>query len=96
MSAGELYAKRILAVPDSQLAEDLRIVIGDWQARVPVASMDLQQSDNMGNASPDLGPAPPAHDYSEGPVRTKRKPLRRENENEERKSLTYWLGLTKS
>lgn len=27
--------KRILAVPNSKLADELRIVAGDWQARVP-------------------------------------------------------------
>lgn len=33
MSAGKMYAQRILSVPNSRLADDLRIVIGDWQSR---------------------------------------------------------------
>jgi hypothetical protein len=35
LSAGPLCAKRILAVPNSRIADDLRSVIGDWQAREP-------------------------------------------------------------
>lgn len=39
MSAGKMYAQRILSVPNSRLADDLRIVIGDWQSRnAPIAT----------------------------------------------------------
>lgn len=33
MSGGPTYAKRILSVPDSRLADDLRTVIEDWNSR---------------------------------------------------------------
>lgn len=36
LSAGPMCAERILSVPNSQLADDLHAVIGDWQYRVPV------------------------------------------------------------
>lgn len=35
LTGGPAYSRRILSVPDSQLADDLRIVIGDWQSRLP-------------------------------------------------------------
>lgn len=47
MSAGKMYAQRILSVPNSRLADDLRIVIGDWQSRnAPIAT---EQEDALPN-----------------------------------------------
>lgn len=44
LSAGSLCAERILAVPNSRLADDLRAAIGDWQARAPVPQTDAAPS----------------------------------------------------
>jgi len=35
LSGGPWYTRRILAVPNSKFADDLRIVAGDWQTPVP-------------------------------------------------------------
>lgn len=43
LSGGPVYARRILAVPNSKLAEDLRIVVGDWQSRVPETQISQMQ-----------------------------------------------------
>lgn len=40
LSAGTMCAERVLAVPSSRLADDLRQVIGDWQGRVPVTPQE--------------------------------------------------------
>lgn len=43
LSAGPTYARRILAVPDSKLADDLRIVAGDWQTRTPDVTISADE-----------------------------------------------------
>ena len=35
LSGGPIYAQRILSVPGSALADDLRMVASGWQQRVP-------------------------------------------------------------
>lgn len=40
MSGGPAYTHRILGVPNSRLADDLRTVMGDWQARLPTDYVD--------------------------------------------------------
>lgn len=42
MSAGPAYAKRILSVPNSRLADDLRTVIEDWNSRGTLPSTDAE------------------------------------------------------
>lgn len=42
MSAGPAYAKRILSVPNSRLADDLRTVIEDWNSRGPVPTTEVE------------------------------------------------------
>lgn len=49
LSAGSLCAERVLAVPNSRLADDLRHTIGDWQARAPVPEhMTIDESPKDG------------------------------------------------
>lgn len=54
ISAGPLYAERILSVPGSKLAEDLRIVAGDWEARAP-----MPRDEEQTPAGADSPPPPP-------------------------------------
>ncbi len=39
ISGGPLYAARILAVPNSRFADELRVVAGDWQSQRSVPTM---------------------------------------------------------
>ncbi len=58
LSAGPIYARRILSVPNSALADDLRIVAGDWQQRTPDFSISAsefaaaKEAQNNASASP--------------------------------------------
>lgn len=73
LSGGPLYARRLLSVPNSSLAEDLRIAIGDWDARVP---SNFEAEQNGPHAELPGGIPTPDQDVSTlpGPERTKRKP----------------------
>lgn len=42
MSGGPTYAKRILSVPNSRLADDLRTVIEDWNSRGTAQVADVE------------------------------------------------------
>ncbi|KAI0559414.1 hypothetical protein FGB62_152g028 [Gracilaria domingensis] len=68
ISAGPLYAQRILAVPDSRLADELRTFIGDWKTRLPndfdYSSVQphapLPDPDNPGSGADEIPPPPPS------------------------------------
>jgi hypothetical protein len=59
LSAGPLCAQRVLSVPNSRVADDLRVVIGDWQARVPVGP-DAPLPDSESGAPPAPSASAPA------------------------------------
>lgn len=90
LSGGPVYARRILSVPNSQLAEDLRIVVGDWQARVPnTPTMDLEE------LSQKARPIPSSESHVTAGANTPAGQNEKQKESGSR-SFAYRLGLTKS
>lgn len=55
ISGGPLYAKRILSVPNSRLADDLRTVIGDWKARDVVPEVEATPNEPLPDGVPGTG-----------------------------------------
>lgn len=53
LSAGALCAERVLSVPNSPLADDLRQTLGDWQARAPVDKIVQAAASGGGAAGED-------------------------------------------
>lgn len=90
LSGGPFYARRILSVPNSQLAEDLRIAVGDWQARVPQTPVvDLEEV----NQKPDPMLSSGSQTKASANTLTGQNGKRKKSSS---KSVAYWLGLTKS
>ncbi|CAN8065635.1 unnamed protein product [Agarophyton chilense] len=92
ISAGPLYAQRILAVPDSRLADELRTFIGDWKTRLPKDFDDLPvephaplaDPNNPGSGADEIPPPPPSRAKAMG------------NRRNDQHSWTDRIGLTKS
>lgn len=55
MSAGNIYSQRILAVPNSRLADDLRTVIGDWHSRGPAPELEAIPHEPLPEGAPGTG-----------------------------------------
>lgn len=91
-SAGSLYVKRLLSVPNSRIADDLRTYMGDWSARLPneFENFDpephapLPDPNNPGSGADVVPPPPPS-----------RSSQRRKQNVQEQKSWTDVIGLTK-
>lgn len=91
LSGGPIYAKRILSVPDSQLAEDLRVVIGDWQARVPTTpAMDLA------GVSQGASPLPSPDSLTTAGANNSSDQSKDSEKESSSRSFAYRLGLAKS
>lgn len=101
LTGGPIYARRILSVPDSRLAEDLRIVAEDWQARVPnIDQSQIESQSRLDTTLPDqmIGrnaraiPVPDVRSSSAKEMVSKEELA---VEKEKSKSFAYRLGLSK-
>lgn len=97
MSGGGLYASRILAVPNSRLADDLRIVIDDWKSRKPIESYGALPHEPLPEGAPGSGrgkneiiPRDPRE------VRAEKRRNQEETSEEKERRWTDRIGLTKS
>lgn len=90
VSAGPLYVERILSVPNSRLADDLRTVINDWKTRLPSdydtsgqePHAPLPDPDNPGSGANEIPPPPPSRS-------------RRKDRQQPQVTWTDRIGLTK-
>lgn len=98
MSGGGLYARRILALPNSRLADDLRIVIDDWQSRKPIDTTDALPHEPLPQGAPGTGhgkneiiPRDPKEVRAE-----QRRAQEEKSSSQKKRSWTDRIGLTKT